>query len=74
VRVERRLVVPELKDDKLVWVESALKDLELLAAGLLLDGAAAVGHGLGQLGALPWLGIRGDDKTDRHRLLLACRA
>jgi hypothetical protein len=47
VRVERRLVVPELEYDQLVRIQGALKDLELLAAGFLLHGAAAVGHRLG---------------------------
>ena len=39
---------PKLKYDQLIGVESTLKDLELLAAGLLLHGAAALGHGLGE--------------------------
>src|SRR5712691_3971074 len=45
VRVERRLVGPELEYDELIRVEGALKNLKLLAAGLLLHGAAALGHG-----------------------------
>src|SRR5215510_996152 len=52
VDIKRRLVVPELEYDELVGVQGALKDLELLAAGFLLHGAAAGGHRLGKLGTL----------------------
>jgi hypothetical protein len=72
VDIERRLVVPELQHDQCVGVESALKDLELLAAGLLLHGTAAVGHGLGKLGTLLGLGVCRDDETDGHDPLLSC--
>jgi hypothetical protein len=72
VRIKRYLVRPELEHDQLVRVQGALKDLELLAAGFLLHGAAAVGHRLGKLGTLAGLGVRGDDETDRHAPLLSC--
>src|SRR4029453_5196815 len=70
VRIKRCLVLPELEQNKLVGVQGTLKDLILLTAGFRLYRAAAVGHGLDELGALPRLGIRGDDETDRHGLLL----
>jgi hypothetical protein len=73
MRVERRQVGPAFEDDERVRVEGTPQDLALPAAGLLLHGAAAVGHGLGELGALPGLCVCGDDETDRHGLLLVCR-
>src|SRR5262249_8825565 len=74
MRVERRLVGPEFECDERIGVQSALKDLELLAAGFLLHGTAAVSHRLGEFGTLPGLGRRGDDETDRHGPFLSCRA
>ena len=74
VDVERRLVGPELEHDQRVGVQGTLKDLELLAARLLLHGAAAVGHGLGKLGALAGLGVHGDDKTYGHASFLSPRS
>src|SRR5919109_4289600 len=62
VDVERRLVGPEFEHDQLVGVQGALKDFELLATGFLLHGAAAGGHGLGEFGTLPRLGVCGDDE------------
>ena len=72
--VERRLVGPELEQDERVRVEGALKDLELLAAGFPLHGAAAAGHRLGEFGALSRLGVHGDDETYGHGPLLSCRS
>jgi hypothetical protein len=72
VDVERCLVSPELEHNQFVRIQGALKDFKWLAARFLLHGAAAVGHGLGELGALPWLGVRGDNETDRHGRLLSC--
>jgi hypothetical protein len=74
MRVERRLVGPQLQGHQLVGVQGTLQDLELLAAGFLLHGTAAIGHRLGEFGTLPRLGIRGDDETDRHGPFLSCRA
>jgi len=74
VGIERRLVIPELEHDQLIGVQGTLKDLELLAAGLLLYGTAAVGHGLGKLGTLAGFGVCSDDETDRHDLLLSWRS
>jgi hypothetical protein len=74
VRVERGLIGPQLEQDELIGVEGALKTLELLAAGFLLHGAAAVGHRLGKRGTLAGLGICGDDETDRYDPLFSCRS
>jgi hypothetical protein len=71
VCVERRLVGPEFECDELIGGQGALKNFELLTAGFLLHGAAAVGHRLGKLGTLAGLGIRGNDETDRHDPLLS---
>ena len=64
VDVECCLVSPELEDHQLVGVQSTLKNLKLLAAGLLLHGAAAVGHGPGELGALAGFGVRGNEGSE----------
>ena len=73
VRVERRLVSPQLEGHQRVGVQGTLKHLELLTAGLLLHSAAAVGHGLGQLRAFPRFRVRRNDETNGHVFFLSCR-
>jgi hypothetical protein len=74
VRVERRLVGPQLQEDERIRVEGTLKDLVLQAAGLLLHSTAAVGHGLSEFRPFSGFGVCSNDESHRHRSFLSCCA
>jgi hypothetical protein len=74
MRVERRLIHPELEQDECVGIEDTLEHFVLQAARFLLHGAAAVSHSPGELGALAGLGIGGNDETDGHVPFLSYHA
>src|SRR6516225_621080 len=71
MRIESRLVGPALEQCQLVGVEGALKDLELLTAGLLHPLLAASFHHLRELGTLSRRGGDRDDQSYCHLLPLS---